>query len=123
MTAINYIAYVAFAVIFISVGFTIYIQYQQGEAERLFLTNAGELADIVNTVAAQDVGTSQIFSITVPGNSQLIFENDRVVAKIGGRLENFAVGTTLSGSTLDGGIFQLTVTRTQAGVDVSGAKL
>lgn len=121
MVALKLIAYVAFGVLFLSISFTLILGYQQAEAERRFLNQAQELADLVDVVGDQDVGASQNFptTITVPSNSQLLFENDSVVAKIRGRRENFSVETFVIGSTLGEGSFQLKLLRTQEGVEIS----
>jgi hypothetical protein len=118
MVALKLIAFVAFGVLFLSISFTLYSQYQRAEAERSFLRQTGRLVELVNELGDQDVGASQIFSITVPTGSQLLFENDRVVAKIGEKLENFPVEVPVSGNALSEGSFQLELLRTRGGVEV-----
>ncbi len=121
MVAIKFIAYVAFGVIFLGMSFTMISQYQQGAAERAFLDQAKQLAVLANTVGGQDVGASQILSMTIPNNAQLNFQDNVILAIVGSGGENFQTGFSLSGATLGAGSYQLRITRTQSGVDISAA--
>jgi len=121
MGALNYIAYVVFAVIFIGIAFTLYSQYQRGAAEQDFLSKAGALAEQVKDLALQDVGSSVNFSITVPSGCRLSFENSSVLAVFGGGTDNFYAGAAISGPTLESGNFTLKLQRSQEGVTASAA--
>jgi hypothetical protein len=110
MAALKLIAYVAFGVLFLSISFTLYSQYQQVEAERRFLDQVHELVRRVNLVGFL---APEPFSITIPRNCQLLFENDFIVARIGERSENFPVEVPVSGPELGEGSFQLELSENQ----------
>jgi len=121
MGALNYISYVAFAIIFIGIAFTVYAHYQQSAAEQDFLSKAETLASQINDLALQDVGSSAPFTITVPSGCRLYFENNSVLTVVGSVTENFNTNVAVSGQTLDGGHFTLMLQRSQEGVVVSEA--
>jgi hypothetical protein len=119
MAALKLIAYLAFGVLFLSMSFTLYSQYQRAEAERRFLTQVGELAESVNEVGRQDVGTRfPPLSITVPSDCRLLFENGFIVARIGERRENFPVDVPLIASPLSAGNHELVLIKEREGVKI-----
>jgi hypothetical protein len=122
MGALNYISYAVFAIIFIGIAFTVYAHYQQVSTEQDFLSRTGALADQIEDLALQDVGSSVNFSITVPSGCRLSFENNFVRAVVGSTTENFGTGNvTVSGQPLESGSFQLRLERSQEGVTISEA--
>ena len=121
MGAINYIAYVIFAVLFVSIAFAIYIQYQQGAAEQEFGLKAEELSERIEALGNQSAGTVDYFDISVPPNCELRFADNAVVISIGSGSDNFSVGLPVSGPTFSNQRLNLRLERTGNGVNVSEA--
>lgn len=119
MGTLNYIAYVIFAVLFISIGFAIYTQYQQGAAEQEFRLKAEELAGQINEVGNMSVGSSLNFEIYVPPNCELRFMDNAVVIGIGGWSNNFPADVPVSGPSFTNQKLNLKLERTDNGVDVT----
>jgi len=71
MGTINYIAYVIFAVLFLSIALAMYVQYQQGAAEQDFRSKAAGLAEQIEALGDQSENTTFYFDISVPPNSAL----------------------------------------------------
>ncbi|MDI6643381.1 MAG: hypothetical protein QMD95_04980 [Candidatus Hodarchaeaceae archaeon] len=121
MGALNYIAAVVFAVLFIGVGFTLYSQYQRGAAEQEFRLRAAALAEQIEALGNQTENTVLYFNIFVPPNCTLSFKDSSVVIRIGEWSDNFQVGVSVSGPTFTEGKLNLKLLRTENGVDVSAA--
>jgi len=119
MGALDYIAMVIFAVIFIGIGFTIYSEYQRGAAEREFEARVELLAERVEAMIAQGVGTTDYFEIFVPPNCELSFSENAIFAKIGGSSRNFPVGISIEGPVFSNQRLNLMIQRTDNGVSVS----
>jgi hypothetical protein len=64
MGTINYIAYVIFAVLFLSIALAMYTQYQQGAAEQEFRSNAAGLAEQIEALGDQSENTTFYFDIS-----------------------------------------------------------
>ena len=120
MGAINYIAYVIFAVLFVSIAFAIYVQYQQGAAEQEFRLKAEELSERIDALGSQSGGTGY-FDIPVPSNCELRFVDNAVVISIGSWSDNFPVGISVNGPTFSNQRLNLRLERTGNGVNVSEA--
>ncbi len=121
MGAMNYIAYVIFAVLFLSIGFAIYVQYQQGAAEQDFKHKAEMLAERIEALGSQGTGAVDYFDISVPENCELRFDSldNAVVIMIGGWSDNFSVGIHVSGPIFSNQRLSLRLERTESGVVVS----
>ncbi len=118
MGTLNYIAYVIFAVLFISISFAIYTEYQRGAAEQEFRLKAEELAGQINELGNQSEGTILYFDISVPPNCELRFTDNAVVIMIGKWPDNFQVGVPVSGPTFINQRVDLKLERTENGVSV-----
>lgn len=118
MGALNYIAYVIFAVLFVSVGFAMYAEYQRGAAEQGFRLKAKELAGRIQVLGDQSENTIWYFDITVPSNCELRFGDNAVIITIGEWSENFQVGVPVSGPTFSSQDLNLKMVRTENWVDV-----
>lgn len=122
MGALNYIAAVLFAALFIGIGFTLYSQYQQAAPEREFKLKAEELAGKIKELGNMSTGSSfPNFEIYVPSNCELSFVDNTVVISIGEWSDNFAVDVPVSGPTFTNQQLTLKLERTENGVDVSAA--
>lgn len=119
MGTLNYIAYVIFAVLFVSIAFAIYVQYQQGAAEQEFRLKAEELSERIEALGNQSAGTVDYFDISVPSNCELRFADNLVVISIGGGSENFQVGVPVSGQTFTEGKLNFKLVRTEDWVVVT----
>jgi len=120
MVALKLLASVVFASIFCGIFVVLYNTYRSESAEAKFERDAGQLAELVRTLRDQDPGSTILFTITVPQDCQLRFENTFVVISIGGENRNFNTFVSLSGPSLSGGRVELTLRRTSEGVEVSG---
>jgi len=119
MGALNYIAYVIFAMLFISIALAMYAQYQRGAAEQDFKLKATGLAEQIEALGDQSENTTWYFGISVPPNSTLSFADNLVVISIGGWSENFQVGVPVSGQTFTEGKLNLKLVRTEDRVVVT----
>lgn len=115
----KYIAYVIFAVIFISAGFAIYALYQRGTAEQEFRLKAEELAGQIESMGGMSAGTILNFEITVPESCELRFTDNMVSILIGDWSDNFSVGLPVSGQTFSNQRLSLRLERTGSGVSVN----
>ena len=114
------LASVVFASIFCATFVVLYSIYSSESAEAKFERDAGQLAGLIETLRDQDSGSTIPFTITVPLNCQLRFENTFVVISIGGENRNFNTFVSLSGPPFSGGQVELTLRRTSGGVEISG---
>jgi len=119
MGALNYIAYVIFAVLFISIALAMYVQYQQGAAEQDFKLKAEGLAEEIEQLGNMSAGFVRNFEISVPLNCELRFIDNTVVILIGSWSDNFSVGIPVSGPTFSDQRLSLRLERTGNGVNVS----
>ncbi len=121
MGALNYIAMVIFAALFIGIGFALYSQYQRGSAEQEFKLKAAELAEKIELLWNQIENTTWSFDISVPPNGTLSFVDDALVISIGEWSDNLQAGVPVSGPTFSEGKLTLKLLRTENGVSVSEA--
>lgn len=119
MGTLNYIAYVIFAVLFLSVGIAMYVEYQRGAAEQGFKLKAEELAGRIQALGNQSENTVEYFNITVPSNCELRFVENMVVIAIGEWSDNFQAGVPVSGPTFSNQDLNLRLVRTGIGVEVT----
>lgn len=119
MGTLNYIAYVVFAVLFLSLAFGIYAQYQRGAAEQEFRLGAERLAERIEALGNQSAGTVDYFEISVPQNCELSFVDSSVLISIGSWSDNFPVGVPVSGPTFSNQNLNLKLERVENGVNVS----
>lgn len=119
MGALNYLAMVALAVIFIGLGLALYSQYQTGAAEREFEAKAEILAELVNAMSVQDPGSTDYLEIYVPTNCELSFHDSTISVKVGSSSKDIPVDVFISGPTLSGRQLNLMIQRTKSGVTVS----
>lgn len=118
MGTLNYIAYVIFAVLFISVGFLLYAEYQRGAAEQDFRLKAEELAGQIDALGDQSTGTIGYFDISVPSNCALSFTDNTVVITVGEWSDNFSTGVPVSGPIFSNQRLTLKLERTETGVNI-----
>lgn len=119
MGVLNYIAYIAFGVIFLSVVGVLFSSYQRTMAEERFLLQLKGLSEIVKNIRLRDVGSSESFIINIPQGWTVTFQENLIVGRSGQRTENFYVGVKVSGEELREGNFRLNVVRTGSGVEVT----
>ncbi len=120
MGALNYIAAVIFAALFIGIGFALYAQYQRGAAEQEFRLKAADLAGQIKALGDQGE-TIMYFEISVPQGGTLGFMDNVVVISIGQWSDNFQVDVPVSGPTFSNQKVNLKLVRTGSGVSVSAA--
>ncbi|MGC8816397.1 MAG: hypothetical protein ACP5PX_01060 [Candidatus Hadarchaeum sp.] len=118
MEALDYLAMAVLAAVFIGIGFTMYFSYQQGAAEREFEYRAQLLAERIQAMAAQDVGSIEYIQIFVPAGCELSFSDNAVSIKIGGVAKSFPVGIPVSGPVYSGQNLNLIIRRVEEGVYV-----
>lgn len=114
------LASVVFASIFCGTFVVLYSIYRSENAEAKFEREAGQLAELIRTLRDQDPGSTMLFTIDVPLNCQLRFENTFVVISIGGENRSFNTFASLSGPSFSDQRVELTLRRTSEGVEVSG---
>jgi hypothetical protein len=127
MVAFKQLSGVIFAAIFLSIVGAIYLGYSRGSAKSEFERRAQELAEQINILAEKDMGTKEFFTINVPADCELRFEDNSVVAIVDGNLENHGVrvkvGVKVGENIIDLKITSrnvvLTLERTKNGVSVS----
>ncbi len=119
MSALNYLAMVVLAVLFLGLSFTLYSQYQTGAAEREFEAQAELLAERVNAMSAQSPGSTDYLEIDVPPNCELSFSDSQIALKIGASSRNIIVDLPISGPTFSDQKLNLIIQRTETGVNVS----
>ena len=119
MGALNYLAMVVLAVIFVGLGFTLYSEYQRGAAEREFETKAELLAERVKTMASQGVGSTDYLEIYVPPNCELSFSGSAISVMIGNSSENILVNIPINGPVFSNQRLNLMIQRTENGVSLS----
>lgn len=120
MPALKLLASVVFASIFCGIFIALYSTYHSESAEAKFEREAGQLAELIKALKDQDPGSATLFTIDVPQDCQLKFENTSVVISIGGENRSFNTFVSLIGPSFSGGRVQLTLRRTSEGVEVSG---
>jgi hypothetical protein len=98
----------------------LYNTYRAESSEAKFEREAGELAELIQTLSDQDPGSTILFTLTVPQDCQLGFENTFVVVEIGSEVEHHDTSINLIGPSFSGGQVQLTLERTSEGVEISG---
>jgi len=123
MGTLNYIAYVIFAVLFLSIALAMCAQYQQGAAEQDFRLKAEELSERIKALGDQSPGTvdDSLRDISIPANCELRFTDNTVVIVIGSWSDNFPVGILVSGPPFSNQGLNLRLERTENGVNVSAA--
>jgi len=119
MSALNYLAMVILAVLFIGMGFAIYSNYQRGALEKEFETKAELLANRVNLIGTQNEGSRDYLEIYVPSNCQLSFSDNAVLVRIGGSSRSFPVSVPVEGPVFSNQRVNLVIQRTAAGVSLS----
>jgi len=114
------LASVVFASIFCAIFVVVYNSYQAESSEAKFEREAGQLAELIQTLSDQDPGSTISFTITIPQNCQLEFENTFVVVEIGDEIKRLDTSITLIGPSFSGGPVELTLERTSEGVEIIG---
>ena len=108
------------ASIFCAIFVALYSTYSSESARARFEREASQLAELIETLADQDPGSTMQFTITVPPNCKLRFENTFVVAEMGDEIERHDTSVALTGPSFGGGRVELTLERTPEGVEISG---
>jgi hypothetical protein len=120
LPALKSLASVILASIFCATFVVLYSTYSSEGAEAKFERDAGQLAGLIEALGDQDPGSTMSFTIAVPPNCRLRFENTFVVVSIGGEDRRFDTFVSLSGPSFSGGRVELMLRRTSEGVEVSG---
>jgi len=111
---------VVLASIFCAIFVALYNTYRAESSEAKFEREAGQLAELIQTLSDQDPGSTISFTITIPKNCQLGFENTFIVVEVGGEIKRFDTSVTLTGPSFSGGRVELTLERTSEGVEIIG---
>ena len=120
MPALKLLASVILASIFCATFVVLYTTYRSESAEAKFKREADQLAELIMALADQDPGSTMLFTIDVPSNCQLRFEDNFVVTLIEDEIERRDTSTALTGPSFSGRRVELTLRRTSEGVEVSG---
>lgn len=120
MPALKLLAGVIFATIFCGIFVVLYITYHSQSVEAKFERDADQLAELIRTLRDRDPGSTMLFTIEVPRDCLLKFENTSVAISVGGENRSFDTFVSLSGPSLSGGRVELTLRRTSEGVELSG---
>lgn len=118
-TVMKLLAGVVLASIFLGVFVGLYSTFRAGRSEADFRRDAEELVAIIESMSSLDPGTQWFFDVTVPDGCQLLFENTYVVAVTNGS-HSYGTGVNLVGPVFGDGNWELTLSRTENGVEVSG---
>jgi len=116
------LAGIIFATIFFVLFVDVYSTYRDENAKLVFRREAGELAKRIKTLASQDPGTRVFFTITVPSNCELHFENRAIIVIIDKNVMTHDVGVQVTGLSISGRQAWLTLERTSEGVTISGGR-
>lgn len=121
MGALNYLAMVVLAVIFIGIGFTLYSEYQRGAAEREFESKAELLAERINAMAPQSPGSTDYLDIYVPPNCELSFSDNAISMRIESSSKKISVDIPINGTDtiFSNQRLNLMIQRTESGVYVN----
>ena len=119
MTSLQLLASAIFAAIFITVFASIYINYRAGAELDAFERGAEDLANRIRSLATQDAGAMDQFTLLVPKNCVLQFENQNLVAVVGSNTKYHDVGVKVIGPTITDQKVTLDLERTENGVVVS----
>lgn len=122
MVAFRLLAGIIFAAIFCTMFVGMYGTYREENAKLVSRREAEELAKRIKTLADQDSGTRTFFTITVPSNCELRFENRALVVIIDKNVGTHDVGVQVTGPSISGRQAKLTLERTGEGVIVSGGR-
>lgn len=119
MGTLNYLAMVILAMLFIGISFGIYSEYQKGSLEREFDERAELLAQRVQALGIQSVGSTFYLEIYVPQNCELSFSDNIVLVRIGSSFKNLPVGIPVSGPVFSNQRLNMKIQRTENGVSVN----
>ncbi len=119
MTSLQLLASTIFAAIFVTIFASIYINYQAGAELNEFEQGAEDLANRIRLLADQDEGAMDQFTIVVPQNCELRFENQNVVAVIGATTKYHDVGVEIIGPMITNQEAALELERTKNGVVIA----
>jgi hypothetical protein len=118
MTSIQILVGVIFAAVFLAIFVGLYTTYLKGSEETKFREKAEELAEIITLLGGKASGTQHPFTLKVPDNCKLWFQDNRVMIAIEESTENFNTGVNLSGEELGPGQVTLLIKRVEGGVEV-----
>lgn len=121
MEALDYLAMAILAIVFIGISFGIYSEYMKGSVVREFEAKAELLAQRVEALGAQDVGSTDYVEIYVPQNCELSFSDNAILVRIGSSSRNLPVGIQVSGPVFSNQSLNLKIQRTENGVSVNVA--
>ena len=120
MPALKLLASVIFATIFCGIFVVLYTTYHSQSAEAKFERDADQLAGLIRTLKDRDPGSTMLFTIDVPQDCLLKFENTSVLISIGGGNRSYNTFVNLSGPSFSGEQVELTLRRTSEEVELSG---
>lgn len=93
-------------------------RFEQGKELNEFEVKAKDMADLIETLGRYDPGSQIPLEITVPTDCEIIFENESVVVNTGSK-QTHDTGIEIVGSKLNSGNYNLTLIRTQKGVEIN----
>jgi hypothetical protein len=120
LPALKLLASVIFATIFCGIFVVLYNTYHTQSAEAKFGREADQLAGLIRTLKDEDPGSTTLFTIEVPQDCWLKFENTFVAISIGGENKSFNTFVSLSGPSFSDERVELTLRRTSEEVELSG---
>jgi hypothetical protein len=118
--ALKLLAGVIFATIFCGIFVVLYTTYHSQSAEAKFERDADQLAGLIRTLKDRDPGSTMLFTIDVPQDCLLKFENTSVLISVGGENRTFNTFVNLSGPSFSDERVELTLLRTSEEVELSG---
>jgi hypothetical protein len=120
LPALKLLAGVIFAAIFCGIFVVLFNTYHTQSAEAKFEQDAEQLAGLIRTLRDMDPGSTMPFTIEVPQDCWLKFENSSVVISVGGENRSFDTFVSLSGLSFSGERVVLTLRRIPGEVQLIG---
>jgi hypothetical protein len=120
LAALKLLAGVIFAAIFCGIFVVLFNTYHTQSAEAKFERDANLLAGLIRDLKDMGPGSTMSFTIEVPQDCWLKFENTSVVISVGGDSSSFDTFVSLSGPSFSGERVVLTLRRTLGEVQLSG---
>ncbi len=84
-----------------------------------FKKSGQELATVIESVGSQSPGGGTPHEINIPENCAVKFEGENVIVIAKGSKQTHPTGVKINGKTLNSGHYNLSLTRTENGVEIS----
>lgn len=117
-TALKLLAGVVLASIFLGIFVGLKTKFDRSSELAEFREGAQNVATMIEGLGSQIPGAQAPYRITVPKDCKLRFEDEEVVAVIGGGSYTYPTGVKTVGPTLRRGSHDLLFKRTENGVEV-----